>query len=215
MLTWVSLIVASPPAKSIIDTRVDMYHDGRRMDSECPMNFDFSNDLKMLREQARKFLAGRCSRQVVRKVFEGGAGYDAELWAEIARMGWLGTAVPEPYGGSGVGYDGLCLLAEELGYVLAPVPFSSSIYLAAEAIMIAGSEAQKQKLLPPMIDGSRIGTVALAEGMGNPSPEHIKAKVASGHLTGTKMPVPDGEIAHFAVVAARDEEMTSASMWSN
>ena len=95
------------------------------------MNFDFSDDLKMLREQARKFLAGRCSRQVVRKVFEGGAGYDAELWAEIARMGWLGTAVPEPYGGSGVGYDGLCLLAEELGYVLAPLPFSSSIYLAA------------------------------------------------------------------------------------
>ena len=169
------------------------------------MNFDFSDDLKMLREQARKFLARRCSRQVVRKVFEGGAGYDAELWAEIARMGWLGTAVPEAYGGSGVGYDGLCLLAEELGYVLAPVPFSSSIYLAAEAIMIAGSEAQKQKLLPPMIDGGRIGTVALAEGMGNPSPEHIKAKVASGHLTGTKMPVPDGEIAHFAVVAARDE----------
>jgi acyl-CoA dehydrogenase len=56
-----------------------------------------------------------------------------------------------------------------------------------------------------LIDGSRIGTFALAEGLGNPRPEHIKAKVASGHLTGTKMPVPDGEIAHFAVVAARDE----------
>jgi len=169
------------------------------------MNFDFSDDLKMLREQARKFLAGRCSRQVVRKVFEGGAGYDSELWAEIARMGWLGTAIPEAYGGSGVGYDGVCVLAEELGYVLAPVPFSSSIYLAAEAILIAGSEAQKQRLLPPMTDGSRIGTLALAEGLGNPHPEHIKAKVASGRLTGTKMPVPDGEIAHFAVVAARDE----------
>jgi alkylation response protein AidB-like acyl-CoA dehydrogenase len=77
------------------------------------MNFDFSDDLKMLREQARKFLAGRCSREVVRKVFERGAGYDAELWAEIARMGWLGTAVPEAYGGSGVGYDGLCVLAED------------------------------------------------------------------------------------------------------
>ena len=169
------------------------------------MNFDFSDDLKMLREQARKFLAGRCSRQVVRKVFEGGAGYDAELWAEIARMGWLGTAVPEEYGGAAVGYDGLCVLAEELGYVLAPVPFSSSIYLAAEAIMIAGSEAQKQKLLPPMIDGSRIGTVALAEGLGNPSPARIGAKVVAGKLTGTKLPVPDGEIAHFAVVAAIDE----------
>ena len=85
------------------------------------MNFDFSDELKMLREQARRFLAGRCSRQVVRKVFEGGAGYDPELWAEIARMGWLGTAVAEAYGGSGVGYDRLCVLAEELGYVLAPV----------------------------------------------------------------------------------------------
>ena len=46
-------------------------------------------------------------------------------------MGWLGTAVPEAYCGSGVGYDGLCVLAEELGYVLAPLPFSSSNYLAA------------------------------------------------------------------------------------
>jgi alkylation response protein AidB-like acyl-CoA dehydrogenase len=169
------------------------------------MNFDFSDDLKMLREQARKFLAGRSSRQVVRKVFEGGAGYDAELWAEIARMGWLGTAVPEEYGGAAVGYDGLCVLAEELGYVLAPVPFSSSIYLAAEAILIAGSEAQKQKLLPPMVDGSRIGTFALAEGLGNPSPDHIGVKVVAGKLSGTKLPVPDGEIAHFAVVAAIDE----------
>jgi len=169
------------------------------------MNFDFSDDLKMLREQARKFLADRSSRQVVRKVFEGGAGYDAELWAEIARMGWLGTAVPEAYGGSAVGYDGLCVLAEELGYVLAPVPFSSSIYLAAEAILIAGNEIQKLKLLPPMIDGSRIGTFALAEGLGNPSPARIAAKVTSGKLSGTKLPVPDGEIAHLAVVAALDE----------
>jgi len=169
------------------------------------MNFDFSDDLKMLREQARKFLAGRSSRQVVRKVFEDGAGYDAELWAEIARMGWLGTAVPEAYGGSAVGYDGLCVLAEELGYVLAPVPFSSSIFLAAEAILAAGSEAQKQRLLPPTIDGSRIGTFALAEGLGNPDPARIGAKVVSGKLTGTKLPVADGEIAHFAVVAASDE----------
>ena len=134
------------------------------------MNFDFSDDLKMLREQARKFLAGRSSRQVVRKVFEGGSGYDAALWAEIARMGWLGTAVPEEYGGASVGYDGLCVLAEELGYVLAPVPFSSSIYLAAEAILIAGSEIQKQKLLPPMIDGSRIGTFALGRRTGQSEP---------------------------------------------
>ena len=56
-----------------------------------------------------------------------------------------------------------------------------------------------------MIDGSRIGTFALAEGLGNPSPARISAKVVSGRLSGTKLPVPDGEIAHLAVVAALDE----------
>ena len=81
--------------------------------------------------------------------------------------------------------------------------------------MIAGSEAQKQKLLPPMIDGSRIGTVALAEGMGNPSPEHIKAKVASGHLTGTKMPVPTGRSRISRSSRRATRQITSASMWSN
>ncbi len=169
------------------------------------MNFDFSDDLKMLREQARKFLAERASRQVVRKVFEGGTGYDAELWAEIARMGWLGAAVPEAYGGAALGYDGLCVLAEELGYALAPVPVSSSIYLAAEAILAAGSEAQRKRWLPALIDGSRIGTFALAEGLGNPSPARIATTVAGGRLSGTKQPVPDGEIADVAVVAATDE----------
>ena len=88
--------------------------------------------------------------------------------------------IPEAYGGSGVGYDGLCVLAEELGYVLAPVPFSSSIYLAAEPILIAGSEAQKQKLLPPMIDGSRIGTaVPPLESASASSPSHRCTPYAS------------------------------------
>jgi alkylation response protein AidB-like acyl-CoA dehydrogenase len=140
---------------------------------------------------------------VVRRNFEAATGFDAALWEEIAGMGWLGTAMPEAYGGAALGYDGLCVLAEELGYALAPVPFSSSIYLAAEAILTAGSEAQKQRLLPPMVAG-RIGTLALAEGLGNPSPAHIAATVADGRLSGTKLPVPDGEIAKLAVVAAAE-----------
>src|ERR1700752_3850038 len=96
----------------------------RRLLRDKKMNFDFSDDLKTLREQARKFLVARASRPVVRKNFEEGTGFDAALWEEVARMGWLGTAVPEAYGGAALGYDGLCVLAEELGYALAPVPFS-------------------------------------------------------------------------------------------
>ena len=79
------------------------------------MNFDFSDDLKELREQARKFLRERCPSSSVRKVLEGPEPYDKALWAEIAAMGWTGAAIPEEYGGAGLGHLGLCVLAEELG----------------------------------------------------------------------------------------------------
>ncbi len=61
-------------------------------------------------------------------------------------MGWMGAAIPEEYGGSGLGHLAVCVLAEELGRAVAPVPFSSSVYLAAEAILAYGSEAQKRTL---------------------------------------------------------------------
>lgn len=102
------------------------------------MNFDFSEDLHLLREQARKFLCDRCTPKVVRTVFESGQTHDAGLWREIAQMGWLGAAIPEEFGGAGLGHEGLCVLAEEIGRALAPVPFSSVAYLAAEALMLHG-----------------------------------------------------------------------------
>ena len=90
-----------------------------------------------------------------------------------------------------------------MGRALAPVPFSSTVYLAAEALMIAGSEAQKQKWLPKIATGEAIGTLALFEGPGNPSPKAIKLTAANNTLNGVKKPVPDGAIADFAIVAAR------------
>jgi len=166
------------------------------------VNFDFSDDLKLLREQARKFLSEKSSPKSVRKILEGAAPYDAELWRGVAGMGWLGAAVPETYGGAALGYDGLCVLAEEMGHALAPIPFSSSIYLASEAILVAGTEAQKRTHLPKLVTGERIGTLAFAEGAGNPDAVRVQAHVANGKLSGTKLPVADGEIADFAVVAA-------------
>ena len=169
------------------------------------MNFDFSDDLKQLKDQARRFLTEQCPPSVVRKSLDGEEPYAASLWKEIAEMGWIGAAIPEEYGGAGLGYEGLCVLAEEIGRVVAPVPFASSAYLAAEAILIAGSEAQKRKYLPRLADGSAIGCFALAEGNGNPSPAGIHARVSGGGLTGSKWPVADGGIADLAIVAARDE----------
>src|SRR5258705_4804520 len=167
------------------------------------MNFDFSDEQKQLRDEARKFLAGKCPPKAVRAVLDGKEPYDRELWKGLADMGFLGVAIPEQFGGAGAGHLELCVIAEEMGRALAPVPFSSTVYLAAEAILLAGSDAQKQKWLPLIASGAAIGTLALFEGKGNPSPQVIKLSAAGGSLNGVKKPVPDGAIADFAVVAAR------------
>jgi alkylation response protein AidB-like acyl-CoA dehydrogenase len=167
------------------------------------MNFDFSDDQKQLRDQARKFLTEKCPPKAVRAVLDGKAPYDRELWKGLAGMGFLGVAIPEEFGGAGAGHLELCVIAEEMGRALAPVPFSSTVYLAAEALLLAGSDAQKKKWLPKIASGEAIGTLALFEGTGNPSPKAIKLVASGGTLNGVKKPVPDGAIADFAVVAAR------------
>ncbi len=167
------------------------------------MNFDFSDDQKQMRDAARKFLAEKCPPKAVRAVLDGKTAYDKELWKDLAEMGFLGVAIPEEFGGAGAGHLELCVIAEEIGRALAPVPFSSTVYLAAEALLLAGSAAQKQKWLSAIASGEAIGTLALFEGKGNPSPEGIKLQASGGTLNGVKKPVPDGAIADFAIVAAR------------
>ncbi|MBP8309849.1 MAG: acyl-CoA dehydrogenase family protein, partial [Burkholderiaceae bacterium] len=167
------------------------------------MNFDFSDDLNQLREQARRFLKDQSSTKAVRAILEGGDTYDRALWKGMADMGWLGAAVPEAYGGADLGHEGLCVLAEEVGRAIAPVPFGSSVYLATEALLAHGSEAQREHSLPAMVKGSRIGTFALAEGLGNPSARAVNARVENGRLSGEKWPVADGDVADFAIVVAK------------
>jgi acyl-CoA dehydrogenase len=167
------------------------------------MNFDFSEDQKQLRDQARRFLTEKSPPKQVRQVLEGKAPYDRELWKGFAELGFLGVAIPEEFGGTGAGHLELAVIAEEIGRANAAVPVSSSIYLAAETIMLAGTTAQKEKWLPRLASGEAIGTLALFEGNGGISPKAIKATASGGTIDGVKSPVPDGEIADVAIVVAR------------
>jgi alkylation response protein AidB-like acyl-CoA dehydrogenase len=167
------------------------------------MNFDFSPDQKALRDQARKFLAEQASSTRVRRILDTDAPYDAELWKGMGEMGWMGTAIPETYGGAGFGHLELCVIAEELGRSLAPAPFASTIYLAAEALLMWGKEAQKKRWLPRIGQGQSIGCLALAEGPHVATPANLSARLAGGRVSGTKVPVLDGDVADFAVVVAR------------
>jgi alkylation response protein AidB-like acyl-CoA dehydrogenase len=169
------------------------------------MNFDFSDDQKFLKNEARKFLDGRCPTSKVRAVLDDPArSYDADLWKEVAAQGWLGTAIPEAYGGLGLGHLELCVIAEELGRALAPIPFSSTAYFLAEALLTAGSEAQKQAWLPKIAAGEVIGCFATSEKPGALTEAQVQARVDGGKLSGAKLPVTDGDVADVAVVLARE-----------
>ena len=168
------------------------------------MNFDFSDEQKQLRDEARRFLSENSTPKHVRAILEGKDTYDRALWKGLAELGLIGVAIPEEFGGAGAGRLELCVVAEELGRALAPVPYSSTVYLAAELLMLAGSDAQKKQWLPKIASGEAIGTLALVEGVGDPTPRSIMTAASGGKVSGTKTLVPDGGIADFAIVVARE-----------
>lgn len=177
------------------------------------MNFEFSEQQELLRDQAQGFLNENCDPAVVRKVLESDDSYDRELWAKTAELGWMATVIPEQHGGLGLSYYELVVIAEELGRAVAPIPFSSSVYLATEALLLAGTESQKAKWLPKLATGEAIGTFALGEGAGRPSAAQLATRAVDSRLTGTKYPVADGDVADFAIVVAGCEEGDGASLY--
>jgi alkylation response protein AidB-like acyl-CoA dehydrogenase len=168
------------------------------------MNFDFSDDQKLLKEQVRKFLADKCPMKVVRRVLDGDEAFAGEVWKGLVELGVPATGIPEAYGGLGLSPLELCVVAEEIGRAAAPVPFDSSIVLATEALKLAGSETQKKKWLPLLAEGKAIGTLAVSEGAQPPKPRTVATSFGAGRLNGRKVPVADGDIATFAVVMSRN-----------
>ena len=177
------------------------------------MNFKFSKEQDLLREQARAFLTQHCPPTAIRKILEGNEPFDKDLWRNVSDLGWLATVIPEEYGGLGLSYFELAVIAEELGRALAPIPFSSSVYLATEILLRAGSPAQRQEWLPKLATGEVIGTLALAEAIGRPTPQNIQTVVKNGKVTGRKIVVCDGDIADFVIVFVRSDEGNGTSLY--
>jgi alkylation response protein AidB-like acyl-CoA dehydrogenase len=175
------------------------------------MDFDFSQEQRQLKDEARRFLSARCPLSLVRATLAEDAERRAwrALFKEIAELGWCGTAIPEANGGHGLGYVELCAIAEELGRALAPVPFASSIYFCAEGVMAGGSAEQRARLLPRLARGEIVGCLATAEGSGAHQSRGIRCQVKAGRLNGVKIPVIDGDAADVALVLAAEERGAS------
>ena len=167
------------------------------------MNFDFSEDQKLLAEQVQRFLDEQCGTDQVRKVLDGSPRILTDVWQGLADMGLIGTAVPENYGGTGAGYLELCLVAQQLGAHIAPVPFASTVYLGIEALLGYGSEDQKQTWLPRICAGEVKVALATVEQLEQLTAQSINSSVDGGKLNGQKALVTDGNVADLFIVLAR------------
>ena len=162
----------------------------------------------MLKDSAAGFLAEKATVAHLRALRDNGSetGFSAEVWREMAEMGWAGIAIGEEFGGLGYGYTGLGLVLEQMGRHLTASPLQSSVLVAATLINELGSEAQKQELLPAIAAGDLLVSLALQEGPHH-APEQIAATaVAEGDdwlVSGHKVMVLDALAAHRFIVVAR------------
>jgi alkylation response protein AidB-like acyl-CoA dehydrogenase len=129
------------------------------------VNFDLTEEQKILKTIARDFLTTKCPARLVKEMMEDETGYPVELWREMAELGWLGLIVPEVYSGVGGSILDLGVLLEEMGRVCLPSPFFSSAVCSALTLIKGGNQKQKQELLPQIVSGEKIVTLALTESL--------------------------------------------------
>lgn len=165
-----------------------------------------SEEEQMLKNAAREFLEDEVSTAMVREMELDNLGYPPALWRKMADLGWLGLAIPEAYGGQGLPLTYLGLVAEELGRVLAPAPFHSTM-VAALTIAEAGSDQQKQEILPAVGNGSMVLTWSVIERDPRLIPEALTQTAQPDGdgwlLTGEKMFVENFNVADRCLIAAR------------
>ena len=178
------------------------------------MDFGFSEEQEMLRKSARDFLAKECAMTYVRQMMEDERGFRDEQWQQMAGLGWMGLVLPEEHGGAGLDFVDLIVVLEEMGRVVLPGPFFSTVVLGGVALAEGGSAAQKKELLPKLAAGKLRVTLAQLEPSARWDAEGIalEARPAGGgyKLSGTKLFVPDAHTADLLIVAGRAPGSTGA-----
>jgi alkylation response protein AidB-like acyl-CoA dehydrogenase len=175
------------------------------------MDFSLSEDQQAIRDLARRIFADRVSHERLRELEGSGEWFDDEVWQELSRANLPGLALPETHGGIGFGILEICLVLEELGRHLAPVPLLPTLVLGGLPLAEFGSPAQREAWLPALARGERIATAALHEKAGSVAalPRVIAARDGDGwRLDGIKECVPAALRADLILVPARTGEQT-------
>jgi len=171
------------------------------------MYFDLTDEQQAIRSTARDFLAARYKSERIRELADSETGFEQADWEEMAELGWTGLALPEEWGGQGLGIVDLAVLFEEMGYALAPSPLFSNT-IAGLALSLCGSDDQRERFLRPLAAGELRGVPALWDAGSPASPGSFTMEaVADGDdvvLDGEKVLVMDAAGADFILVATAD-----------
>ena len=166
------------------------------------VKFGFGEEQEELRRYAAEWLAKRSSSEAVRRLMDTDDGFDPAAWKEMAELGWLGLAIPEERGGSGFGFREQAVLLEEMGRLLLPSPFLSTVILSAGALLSAGDE-QSLEMLPSIAGGDLRVALAGTDGVG----EVLAAPTDEGwRLTGSVTHVVDGQTADLLIIPASTDD---------
>ena len=161
----------------------------------------------MLQTSAREFMEDQVPKSRVLEIDDSESGFDSDLWEQMSDLGWPSLAIPEEYGGIGQGWVDLGVVSEVMGYYACPSPLLSSAVLSAQVIIAAGSEQQKQSMLPGIAAGQQIFALAYTEPDYSWSPSSIQLRAEeSGRayvVNGTKLFIPDANVADRILVVAR------------
>ena len=173
-----------------------------------------SEEEQLLKNAAREFLEAEVSTALVREMELDENGYPPSLWRQMAELGWLGLAIPEEYGGQGLPLAYLGLVLEEMGRVLAPVPFHSTM-TSALTIAESGSEDQKRELLPAVCSGDMVLSWAVIEKDPRLIPSAIVEQAQPDGdgwiLNGVKMFVENFNVSRRCLIAARTAPASEAN----
>lgn len=171
------------------------------------LDLGLSESEEMLKKTALDFMRRDAPKEVVQALQETDTGYTDEIWRKVVEMGWLGVIIPEKYGGTGNALTSAGVLFEALGTGPLPGPYFSSGILGSLIILEAGSEEQKQRILPAIAAGEQIVTLALTEPEYSWEPGAISTTATSKNgdfaLEGVKFFTPDAQAATHFIVAAR------------
>ncbi len=177
----------------------------RKLRGEAIMDFRLSEEQQLFKTSVNNFLSKNYQTDVLRKMLKGEMEFPSELWEKISELGWLGVAIPEDYRGSGMGFQELVILFEEMGSACLISPVLSTV-LSSLIILDAGNKKQKEDFLPKLAAGELVFALALHEPGFYYQEGGINLKASKVNddfvLDGIKAPVPSGGIADYFICLA-------------